>query len=155
MQLESSFDVKQDEGDEENNHDEDYDHEDSLAKKLFALQSKRGSAQTEVMKSLNNIRLNMSNQHLIEGSRNIMGKVRGLSIGDLNKPSTISTDDQTLTTGVGAAGAGKKQHHYKTILLASLALLFLYLIYQNLFSDKWEEAGVFFCKTTNKLITGK
>lgn len=111
--------------------DNDNDQENSLAKRLFPTESKRGSAQAEVMKSLNNIRLNMSHQHLIESSRNLMGKMR--AIAELNKQST-SMELQP------PAVALRRRHQYKTqfyAILTLLALLFLYLIYQNLFSDKW------------------
>lgn len=76
------------------------------------------SVRDDMIQSINSLRQNV-NSHIIGGSKNVMGRVRKLSMSDLNRHTT--------------------SHRYKVafyVALIALSFLFLYLIYQNLFNDK-------------------
>lgn len=74
----------------------------------------------DMMQSINSLRLNVNN-HIIGGSKNVMGRMRKLSISDLNRR--------------GRTTSRKTKIAFYAALIA-LSLLFLYLIYQNLFNDR-------------------
>lgn len=81
---------------------------------------KKSSVHGDMIQSINNLRLNVNN-HIIGGSKNVMGRMRKISINELNRHGSST---------------GRK---YKVAFYAALALvslLFLYLIYQNLFIDR-------------------
>lgn len=80
----------------------------------------KSSVREEMIHSINSLRLNVNN-HIIGGSKNVMGKMRKLSIGDLNRHGRQANRNYKFASYVG---------------LISLSLIFLYLIYQNLFNDR-------------------
>lgn len=100
----------------------DYDEESGLAQPKFTNNTNTNnvnkmSVHGDMMQSINNLRLNVNN-HIIGSSKNVMGKMRKLSISELNRH--------------GKSGRKYKIAFYVTLI--SLSLLFLYLIYQNLFN---------------------
>lgn len=81
----------------------------------------KSSAHSDKMHSMNSLRLNVNN-HIIGGSRNVMERMRKISMSELNRHGRIV----------------KGNKYYKFVFygaIFSLSLLFLYLIYQNLFND--------------------
>lgn len=78
------------------------------------------SVHGDMLQSINNLRMNVNN-HIIGGSKNVIGRMRKLSISELNRHGH-STSRKYKIAFYGA--------------LTTLTLLFLYLIYQNLFNDK-------------------
>lgn len=80
----------------------------------------KSSVSGDVIQSINNLRQNVNNQ-IIGGSKNVMCRMRKLSMSELGKNGKSANRKYRLA-------------FYGT--LALLSLLFLYLIYQNLFNDR-------------------
>lgn len=98
--------------------DDDDDYYDDLAD--VRISNKPSNHGEMIQKSFNTLRLNVNN-HIIGGSKNVMGKMRKMSMNELNRH------------GRAAKGRYKVAFYFA---LTSLSFLFLYLIYQNLFNDK-------------------
>lgn len=100
-------------------YDDDHDSDDRVL--ASPNQVKFTNSKTDMFQSINNLRLNVNN-HLIGSSKNVMGRMRKLSLNELNRHN-----------------GGKSGRKYKIafyVALCSLSILFLYLIYQNLFNDR-------------------
>lgn len=80
----------------------------------------KSSVRDDMIQSINSLRQNV-NSHIIGGSKNVMGRMRKLSMSDLNRHGRST---------------GRKYKIAFYAALVGLSFLFLYLIYQNLFNDK-------------------
>lgn len=79
----------------------------------------KSTASGDMIQSINNLRQNVNN-HIIGGSKNVMCRMRKLSINELKNGSSASRKYRVA--------------FYGALLL--LSVLFLYLIYQNLFNER-------------------
>lgn len=103
--------------------EDDYDVTDGLETSIQQPRDKlnnKSSVRDDMIQSINSLRQNVNN-HIIGGSKNVMGRMRKLSMSDLNRHSRSTN---------------RKYRVAFYFALLSLSFLFLYLIYQNLFNDK-------------------